>query len=467
MVLTLDAVETVRPQGGCNVLFRPIVGRTTVVGSSAPYWGAIQDALALPGDGTFVVAGTDLIISTGVNSDWAVSPLRGVSKLTPLSIHADPRIGRWWIGTYGPGVFRSDDGGLTWDSSGAEVLQITDLATGSTPYDVWAATEFDGLRRSRDGGESWGLVPNRELCGDTDHRPVSDLGFVRSSGVLLSIWPNCDVYGSPDGGETWISQEAPQTGRKYQYWASHISPDGTVVVSTQAQDGAEIWRRQSGNSTWTRVGTKLSISSRLVFEDSRRDVWASNRMDTSREQHGLFRAQPPDTTWTLRLVTGRPTAMLETPDGSLWVSSFEGVWRSGDGGDTWVSANDGFASPAVVSLAWDPFWREVLAGAYQDGVYSLSLPSTIDRAAQPVPEAFNVSAYPNPFLGALTLEVVGTAGPLTLEVFDLLGRRVLARHGATAATHHALDTSALAPGLYLYRVTVKNETRRGVVVRSR
>jgi hypothetical protein len=102
-------------------------------------------------------------------------------------------------------------------------------------------------------------------------------------------------------------------------------------------------------------------------------------------------------------------------------------------------------------------------GGEEYGTAAFAFPT----AAEPEPhsEAFSLRVWPNPARGratvAFTLQAPSTA---RLAVYDGLGRAVLARElGTLPAGRHemALDLSALAPGLYVVRVTAGEAT--GVV----
>ncbi len=76
---------------------------------------------------------------------------------------------------------------------------------------------------------------------------------------------------------------------------------------------------------------------------------------------------------------------------------------------------------------------------------------------EPTPKAFTLArAYPNPFRTSTTIGYeLRQAAPVTLSVYDALGRRVrLLELGRQAAGSHQvrLDADGLAAGLYLYEL---------------
>ncbi len=79
--------------------------------------------------------------------------------------------------------------------------------------------------------------------------------------------------------------------------------------------------------------------------------------------------------------------------------------------------------------------------------------------------------FPNPFTGSTEIRYeVGTTGPVTLEVYDVLGRKVttLVSEDKTAGEHTArFEAEGLAGGLYLYRLQTgeKSLTRTMMLVK--
>ncbi len=89
-----------------------------------------------------------------------------------------------------------------------------------------------------------------------------------------------------------------------------------------------------------------------------------------------------------------------------------------------------------------------------------------------LPDAFTLAPnYPNPFAEATTLRyALPKAGPVRLEVFDLLGRRVaVVVDGVQPAGVHEvkLDGRGLSNGLYVVRLTTEAGTATRMIVRMK
>jgi photosystem II stability/assembly factor-like uncharacterized protein len=110
---------------------------------------------------------TSLAITTGdalvivrPGSSWTVEVhLEGKNAESIAVDPGDPN--RLYVGTQGNGLWRSTDGGRSWEPAGAGIpySKITAVAVGhgvgQHPGVVFAGTEPSTLSRSEDGGESW------------------------------------------------------------------------------------------------------------------------------------------------------------------------------------------------------------------------------------------------------------------------------------------------------------------------
>jgi hypothetical protein len=145
----------------------------------------------------------------------------------------------------------------------------------------------------------------------------------------------------------------------------------------------------------------------------------------------------------------------------------------------WRLAQDGFrlhfglGDAAVVDslvVEWPVAGRQVLTGVAADTLLTIEEPFVV-AAEAPAPAARpSLRAYPNPSADLVTLVVQGVEdGPVRVEVFDALGRRVGAAEGVSVggAARLAWD-GALAPaGRYVLRVAGRPEVDPDTVVIAR
>src|SRR5215207_4898737 len=118
-----------------------------------------------------------------------------------------------YVGTSDQGIFKSEDGGGTWEKlSGIGPPRITAVAVSPTDGAVYAGTEPSALFVSRDGGLSWreleGMrnLPASRSCSFPPRpgsRPVRGIARSHACPDLVVVGIGLGVgAGSADGGET-------------------------------------------------------------------------------------------------------------------------------------------------------------------------------------------------------------------------------------------------------------------------
>jgi photosystem II stability/assembly factor-like uncharacterized protein len=190
----------------------------------------------------------------GVNWQAASSPVD--YSITALAVHPeDEQI--VYAGTVS-GMYRSEDGGHTWDYMSA--LDPVASAAGATDPDLQhalspsiadvlfdpndpsvmlVATRPGAVLRSRDSGLTWGQV----AAGMDPNEPVSDLAAdPNRPGVFYAGSSLSGVFVSADGGDTWRAITEGMERRDVSVLA--LSEDGTVLYAGTASGngGAGVWR---------------------------------------------------------------------------------------------------------------------------------------------------------------------------------------------------------------------------------
>lgn len=146
-----------------------------------------------------------------------------------------------------------------------------------------------------------------------------------------------------------------------------------------------------------------------------------------------------------------------------WAATSDGAFRHN--GTAWVEeSTPTFGVPDVPFrsaeyLSWS---NRIRFGTYGRGVYEYQLGSTSD-ADDPRTASLALAARTNPVRERATLAwALPEAGPATLEVLDVTGRRVakLASGWHDAGTHEAsFDARGLGAGVYFARLTARGESR--------
>lgn len=184
-----------------------------------------------------------------------------------------------WLG---PLVRRSDDGGATWqeapvkfpDEVDESVTRIWQLVAGSDERTVWAGTEPGAVFRSTDGGETFELV--RGLW-DHPHRPQWAAGFGGQAFHTILPHPKDPdsvtvaistggVYQTRDGGRTWeprnqgIRANFLPEGQQYPEFGQcvhKIARDPVVPERLYLQNHGGVYRSDDEGGSWRSIADGL------------------------------------------------------------------------------------------------------------------------------------------------------------------------------------------------------------------
>jgi photosystem II stability/assembly factor-like uncharacterized protein len=194
---------------------------------------------------------------------WSLveSPLTGLQIWSILLLPGDPEV--ILVGTCPSRLFRSGDGGRRWTEPPVRMLQecprivhtrVTTLTADPTdPATVWAGVEIDGLYRSRDGGQTW-QAGGRGLSSRDIHALAILPGNGRPKRLLAAT--NNDMNLSSDDGETWqalrVGQALPWSycralaqpcGKPDVVLLGHgDGPPGSAGIVALSTDAGASWR---------------------------------------------------------------------------------------------------------------------------------------------------------------------------------------------------------------------------------
>ena len=213
---------------------------------------------------TSAAAPARLLGSTWGSGTWQRAGADGVwERESPAELprdfvygtHADPASAdRWFVGTTSE-LWRTTDGGASYDSVGLQGANVFDMAfLGSGT--ILAATQVRGIQRSDDGGDTWtasntGLTPFATAAGtfiDTRHLSLA------GGGTLYLGTNGGGLYTSGDSGVTWTAIAVGQDTDRVA--ALEVAPGPPEVLYAVIAD-AGIVRSDDDGVTWTPGGSGL------------------------------------------------------------------------------------------------------------------------------------------------------------------------------------------------------------------
>jgi photosystem II stability/assembly factor-like uncharacterized protein len=189
--------------------------------------------------------------------------------------------------SHGDGVYRSDDGGRSWTHLGlAETLQIArvrihpedpDVVYAAALGDAWGASADRGVYRSRDGGATWDKILYRDehtgaidLVMDPANPDVmyaSLLELRRFPWGFRSAGPGTGLFKTVDGGDTWTEitgNPGLPDGLKGRIGIAMAPsrPDRVWAIIDAELGKKGVFRSDDAGATWTRVNDSADLTQR-------------------------------------------------------------------------------------------------------------------------------------------------------------------------------------------------------------
>ncbi len=262
--------------------------------------------------------------------------------------------------SHGDGMYKSNDAGKTWKQVGlSDTNQISririhpqnpDIVYVAALGHVYGPNQERGVFRTKDGGKTWQKVLYRDnktgavdLVLDPSNPRIMYAAlweFFRTPYSLSSGGPGCGLFKSTDGGDTWneISRNRGLPKGMLGKIGVAVSParHDRVWAIIEAKDGG-VFRSDDGGETWRRVNEERRLRQRAFY-------------------YSRIYADPKDaeTVYVLN------TAFYRSVDGGRTYSSIR--VPHGDNHDLWIdpenparmiNANDGGANVTYNSgISW-------------------------------------------------------------------------------------------------------------------
>lgn len=216
-------------------------------------------------------------VMSGRLVDIAVAPSHGSGALGTV----------FYIAAAGGGVWKTTSGGVTWEPvfDDAGVGSIGAVTVDPSNADiVWVGTGEsnnqrsssygDGIYKSMDGGATWenvGLPTSQHVGGILVHPRDSDIVYVAATGPMWAAGGERGIYKTTDGGGTWerVLHVDEYTGG-IDIIMDPTDPDVLYAAMQQRErraygyisggPGSGIWKSTDGGASWTHLTRGLPTS---------------------------------------------------------------------------------------------------------------------------------------------------------------------------------------------------------------
>ncbi len=275
---------------------------------------------------------------------------------------------------FGDGVYKSTDAGKIWKHIGLENTRqigriIVDPKNPNVVFvaalgHAYAANPDRGVYRSRDGGATW-----QKVLFKNDDVGAIDLAFdpTNSQIVYATLWnvrrppwfiyapangPGSGIFKSVDGGTTWkeISEGIPAEGRGHIGIAVAPANHNRMYAAVDAKEGG-IFRSDDAGTTWSRLSADKRLWDRgWYFEKVAVDPKNADIVYVSNTS--VYRSTDAGKTWT---------AIKGAPGGD----DYHQLWINPDDPKRMVLASDQGAIVSVDgALTWSSWYNQPTAQIY-------------------------------------------------------------------------------------------------------
>ena len=286
-------------------------------------------------------------------------------------IHLDPTNPQIvWLGTgennsqrsvsYGDGVYKSLDGGKSWQHMGLkESMHVGEIEVDPRDGDVvwvaamgplWGPGGDRGLYKSTDGGATWeksleidqhtGVVSIELDPRDPDTIYAAAYQRRRHTWTLINGGPSSGIWKSTDGGASWreINKGLPGGDKgRIGLAIAPTAPDTVYAIVEAVGDKSGFYRSSDQGENWTRTSDYISSSPQYyneIYVDPH-DPARIYSLDTY-----LHRSQDAGDTWKRVPLKGKHVddhAIWFDPEvpGHLLVGSDGGLYETFDHGEQW------------------------------------------------------------------------------------------------------------------------------------
>lgn len=329
-----------------------------------------------------MLANTLHIAAAGISSaQWTfLGPGNIGGRIRSIVVHP-ASANTMWIGSVSGGIWKTTDGGSAWSpvndfmgnlAISAMVIDpdnpdIMYAGTGEGFYNGDGVQGY-GVFKSTDGGNTWNLLASTIPPGDGS--PDDSWFYVNrlaiGNGVILAATKNPystnpdatnsgGIYRSADGGSTWTRVFS---GLIYDIVFDPVNPNNAVAnainyISSKKKYESYIIRSADSGQTWTKVKTfsqSLEGAGRIEFAYalSNSQIIYASRDNAVSNSGQIYKSTDGGSSWALVSTPGH----LDTQgfyDNAIWISPTNAdfvviggidAYRSTDGGRIWAKISD-------------------------------------------------------------------------------------------------------------------------------
>jgi hypothetical protein len=332
--------------------------------------------------------------------------------------------------------------------------------------------ESNGVIMSTDGGHSWRVL----FQGRRSPAPVIEFDPVDQKTVYVGVGPGF-LMGSSDQAQTWDTLYPPVNSMT----SLAIAPTNDSIFYLAY--GAGIMKSTDKGATWFRIAFSFHVVSVATVAVDPRDanIVYAGVFSFGSTPGGVYKSTDGGTTWleknngldstdwliqAIQINPKNPRELFVAP-GTFDINTNKRIVRSTNGGENWLQFNEGLPqSGGARSIIIDTLNNKVCCAfstgsGDSSGIYIIDSFTSVSSIDTLIPKSFTLyQNYPNPFNNQTEINFyVSQTCNVKLDVYNVLGEFVTRIFGGNIRTgnyRNSFNASNFSSGVYFYRLVADN-----------
>jgi photosystem II stability/assembly factor-like uncharacterized protein len=396
------------------------------------------------------------------------------------------------------GIYKSEYLNENWEfyNNGINTLIKIECLAVTKNGDVFAGSQKNGIYFTTDNGANWEVRNN----GNTDGA-ISKIR-IDSKGNIFSLSNYGNIFKSSNNGINWTKLNLEKSNLNFSIRDLAINSNDLLIALIHHYDNGQrdsMLISNDGGINWKRINLPVNYVYAGVFDNKDNLFIAADSLILRTSNNGISWEE----VFKSNGYIGVFSFFVSKNNDIFFTTRRNKIYRSTDGGDSWIHLTNGFPDDCTISCISSPdIENRIIAGSHYDGYfvskdngenwqsYDAKLPYN-DVMIQP--EDFNGLAYdhngtmyaatfsgvykwdaitsvekhgylesnsfvsPNPAGDFITIQIQPSEGlkpseGYQVQIFDVLGIEVLSDSIHTKTANHRINIESLPAGVYFIKI---------------
>jgi len=334
---------------------------------------------------------------------------------------------------------------------------------------VYAEYQYGNFAKSTNGGSTFNSAMNG--ISGSDRKNWNTPFIIDPQDPQILYYGANRIYKTTNRAVSWtaISPDLTNGGGGVNVTWGTITTIAVAASNSQwiyaGTDDGNVWRTSNGGANWTKISEDLPVRwiTRVAvdpYDEQVVYVTLSGFRYDSYLPH-VFRSTNGGDTW-MDISGDLPEAPVNdviidpSVDSAIFVATDFGVFVSWNLGQNWLLLGDNLPNVPIVDLRLHQPTRTLVAATYGRSMYSFNLDQMVSVGPGGVTPTKGLKIFPDPAINEIYIESEFMDGAQEYEIFSTQGTRVKSGLLSSGKSRFRLEISELTAGSYFVRIYGKD-----------